>query len=149
MTMVLINQLVVFADRTAALIAAVGERASYRVLEFFTAQIRNPNTRRAYARAAVYHIRRPAKMSDEWKNDDWKKSLPQLRQARSDAQRAIENLAKASEALQLYMVVNESAQTNLARQEYLESIEKRLVKARYEITEIDRLIEQLEKAGSE
>jgi signal recognition particle GTPase len=90
-----------------------------------------------------------ARMSDEWKNDDWKKSLPQLRQARSDAQRAIENLAKASEALQLYMVVNESAQTNLARQEYLESIEKRLVKARYEITEIDRLIEQLEKAGSE
>ena len=88
-------------------------------------------------------------MSDEWKDDDWKKSLPQLRQARSDAQRAIENLAKASEALQLYMAVNESAQTNLARQEYLESIEKRLVKARYEITEIDRLIEQLERAGSE
>jgi hypothetical protein len=47
------------------------------------------------------------------------------------------------------MVVNESAQTNLARQEFLESIEKRLVKARYEITEIDRLIEQLENAGSE
>jgi site-specific recombinase XerC len=36
-----------------ALIAAAGERASYRFLEFFTAQIRNPNTRRAYARAAV------------------------------------------------------------------------------------------------
>ena len=28
-------------------------RASYRFFEFFTAQIRNPNTRRAYARAAV------------------------------------------------------------------------------------------------
>ncbi|MGC1863734.1 MAG: hypothetical protein WA733_22085 [Methylocystis sp.] len=39
MTMVLINQLVVFADRTPALIAAVGERASYRFLEFFTANI--------------------------------------------------------------------------------------------------------------
>ena len=47
------NQLVVFTDRTHALIAAVGERASYRFLEFFTANIRNPNTRRAYARAAV------------------------------------------------------------------------------------------------
>jgi len=44
-----VNQLVVFADRTHALIAAVGERASYRFFEFFTANIRNPNTRRAYA----------------------------------------------------------------------------------------------------
>ncbi|HEY8070602.1 MAG TPA: tyrosine-type recombinase/integrase [Methylocystis sp.] len=41
------------ADRAPALIAAVGERASYRVFEFFTANIRNPHTRRAYARAAV------------------------------------------------------------------------------------------------
>ena len=39
--------------RSPALIAAVGERASYRFFEFFTANIRNPNTRRAYARAAV------------------------------------------------------------------------------------------------
>ncbi|TPV98303.1 MAG: hypothetical protein USCAAHI_02263 [Beijerinckiaceae bacterium] len=45
------NQLVAFTDRTPALVAAVGERASYRFFEFFTAQIRNPNTRRAYARA--------------------------------------------------------------------------------------------------
>jgi site-specific recombinase XerD len=48
------NQLVLLvADRAPALIAAAGERASYRFLEFFTANIRNPNTRRAYARAAV------------------------------------------------------------------------------------------------
>jgi site-specific recombinase XerD len=48
------NQLVpVIVDRTPALIAAVGERASYRFFEFFTANIRNPHTRRAYARAAV------------------------------------------------------------------------------------------------
>jgi site-specific recombinase XerD len=33
------------------LFARAGERASRRVLEFFTAQIRNPNTRAAYARA--------------------------------------------------------------------------------------------------
>ena len=39
MTTLLINQLVVFADRTPALIAAVGERASYRFFEFFTANI--------------------------------------------------------------------------------------------------------------
>ncbi|HEY8070569.1 MAG TPA: site-specific integrase [Methylocystis sp.] len=43
----------VLADRTPALIAAVGARASYRFFEFFTANIRNPHTRRAYARAAL------------------------------------------------------------------------------------------------
>ena len=42
----------VIADRVPALIAAGGARASYRFLEFFTANIRNPHTRRAYARAA-------------------------------------------------------------------------------------------------
>jgi hypothetical protein len=47
------NQLVPFTDRAPALVAASGERASYRFLEFFTANIRNPHTRRAYARAAV------------------------------------------------------------------------------------------------
>jgi site-specific recombinase XerD len=47
------NQLVPITDHTHALVAAAGERASYRFFEFFTAQIRNPNTRRAYARAAV------------------------------------------------------------------------------------------------
>ncbi len=34
-----------------ALIASAGDRAAYRFLEFFTAQIRNANTRRAYAKA--------------------------------------------------------------------------------------------------
>src|SRR4051812_6701403 len=34
-----------------ALIVAAGDRAAYRFLEFFTAQIRNPHTRRAYVRA--------------------------------------------------------------------------------------------------
>ena len=42
------NQFVaIIGDRTPALIAADGERASYRFFEFFTANIRNPNTRRA------------------------------------------------------------------------------------------------------
>jgi hypothetical protein len=45
--------LVPLAGRAPALVAAAGERASYCFFEFFTAQIRNPNTRRAYARAAV------------------------------------------------------------------------------------------------
>jgi site-specific recombinase XerD len=35
-----------------ALIAAAGEKARIRFLEFFSANIRNPHTRRAYARAA-------------------------------------------------------------------------------------------------
>src|SRR2546425_4300385 len=34
-----------------AIIVAAGELASRRFVEFFTAEIRNPNTRRAYARA--------------------------------------------------------------------------------------------------
>jgi site-specific recombinase XerC len=38
--------------RVPALIAAAGERAGMRFLEFFAANIRNPHTRRAYARAA-------------------------------------------------------------------------------------------------
>jgi site-specific recombinase XerD len=46
------NQLATLAAaRTPALVSAAGERAAYRFLEFFTAQIRNPHTRRAYARA--------------------------------------------------------------------------------------------------
>jgi site-specific recombinase XerD len=46
------GQLVRFAasQQLPTPIAAAGERASYRFIEFFTAQIRNPNTRRAYAR---------------------------------------------------------------------------------------------------
>ena len=35
------------------LVADAGEQASWRYVEFFTANIRNPNTRRAYARACV------------------------------------------------------------------------------------------------
>jgi len=41
------------AFRLPALVEVAGEKAAYRFLEFFTANIRNPNTRRAYARAAV------------------------------------------------------------------------------------------------
>lgn len=44
------NQLApISASHAPALVAASGARASYRFLEFFTAQIRNP----AYARAAT------------------------------------------------------------------------------------------------
>jgi hypothetical protein len=46
------NQLApVVVSHAPALVAASGARASYRFLEFFTAQIRNPHTRRAYVRA--------------------------------------------------------------------------------------------------
>jgi hypothetical protein len=45
------NHLIPFTTHAPALIAAAGERAHTRFLEFFTAQIRNPNTRRAYAQA--------------------------------------------------------------------------------------------------
>ena len=47
------NQLVPIASATLpALVVAAGERAGMRFLEFFAANIRNPHTRRAYARAA-------------------------------------------------------------------------------------------------
>ena len=36
-----------------AVIAQAGEQASWRYVEFFTANIRNPHTRRAYARACA------------------------------------------------------------------------------------------------
>ena len=50
--------LIVHARLSApVLVAAAGDRASYRFLEFFTAQIRNPHTRRAYARAATEFFR--------------------------------------------------------------------------------------------
>ncbi|MFM0327795.1 tyrosine-type recombinase/integrase [Caballeronia glebae] len=39
-------------DSTPALVIAAGERAGIRFLEFFSSAIRNPHTRRAYARAA-------------------------------------------------------------------------------------------------
>lgn len=38
-------------DQLPAPIAAAGEQAPWRFIEFFTANIRNPNTRRAYGRA--------------------------------------------------------------------------------------------------
>src|SRR6516225_11791434 len=49
-----INQLMGIGATTTlpALVAAAGERASMRFLEFFAANIRNPHTRRAYYRAA-------------------------------------------------------------------------------------------------
>ena len=40
-------------DAVPALIAAAGERASLRFLEFFATNIRNPHTRRAYGRAVA------------------------------------------------------------------------------------------------
>ena len=46
------SQVATFTSYPApALIAAAGDRAAYRFLEFFTAQIRNANTRRAYVKA--------------------------------------------------------------------------------------------------
>jgi site-specific recombinase XerD len=47
-----VNQLVALPTLSApALVTAAGERAGVRFLEFFASNIRNPNTRRAYAHA--------------------------------------------------------------------------------------------------
>jgi len=40
-----------FSSVVPVLVASIGDQASWRYIEFFTANIRNPNTRRAYARA--------------------------------------------------------------------------------------------------
>lgn len=45
------NHLTLVTRQNPSLITNAGERAQTRFLEFFTAQIRNPNTRRAYAQA--------------------------------------------------------------------------------------------------
>ncbi len=41
-------------DVVPEIVARAGQRAAYRFLEFFAAQIRNRNTRRAYYRNAVH-----------------------------------------------------------------------------------------------
>ncbi|WP_175946712.1 tyrosine-type recombinase/integrase [Caballeronia sp. BCC1704] len=46
------NPIVCAAPAVTSLVASAGERASLRFLEFFASAIRNPHTRRAYARAA-------------------------------------------------------------------------------------------------
>jgi site-specific recombinase XerD len=47
-----VSQLVPAASAVPGLVVSAGERASIRFLEFFASAIRNPHTRRAYARAA-------------------------------------------------------------------------------------------------
>src|SRR5579875_461541 len=46
------NPIVCAAPAVSSLVTSAGERASLRFLEFFASAIRNPHTRRAYARAA-------------------------------------------------------------------------------------------------
>jgi hypothetical protein len=52
-----VNQLVpITSPALPVLIAAAGERAGMRFLEFFAANIRDPHTRRAYARRAGLEV---------------------------------------------------------------------------------------------
>ncbi len=66
------------ASGAPALVTALGERASYRFLEFFTANIRNPHTRRAYARAARENVRwRTRRCSASVRHGDFRLARPQ------------------------------------------------------------------------
>jgi hypothetical protein len=47
------DSFVILSTQAPPLLAAAGPRASHLFHEFFTAQIRNPHTRRAYARTAT------------------------------------------------------------------------------------------------
>jgi flagellar basal body rod protein FlgG len=77
-----VNQLIrIIAHRAPALIAASGERASYRFLEFFAANVGNSNTRRAYARAAKEFL---DLIPNPVNSDPSKKRLPSLRAQRSN-----------------------------------------------------------------
>jgi hypothetical protein len=62
------------------LVAAAGERAGMRFLEFFAANIRNPHTRRAYARAADEFLTNPSPSSAESATNQsrgvWRVSAP-------------------------------------------------------------------------
>ena len=53
------NELVIAGSQTLipVQVAAAGEEAAIRFIEFFTANIRNPNTRAAYARAVADFFR--------------------------------------------------------------------------------------------
>jgi hypothetical protein len=75
----------------------------------------------------------------------WRRSLPHLDQAQIATQKAIDDLEKALEELRVFMEANKSAEGNPVQQQQLESIGKRLVNARAEKTEIERLIEELER----
>ena len=44
-------KIIAYAPRLPTLISASGERAAIRFVDFFTSNIRNPNTRKAYAKA--------------------------------------------------------------------------------------------------
>ena len=55
------------APALPAVIAAAGEPASMRFIEFFTANIRNPNTRAAYARVGPA-ANRPMPKLPRWRN---------------------------------------------------------------------------------
>jgi hypothetical protein len=47
-----------FYPSAPLLVAAAGDKASMRFLEFFAANIRNPNTRRAHSRAEISEVMR-------------------------------------------------------------------------------------------
>jgi site-specific recombinase XerD len=60
-----------YAPIVPALIAAAGDSASYRFLEFFAANIRNPHTRRAYSRAVTDFL--------AWCDDNQVRSITDVR----------------------------------------------------------------------
>jgi hypothetical protein len=63
-------------DALPAIIRARGERASRRFIEFFTANIRNRNTRAAYARAEKNSSTGPANAAWNFTRSRRSRSLP-------------------------------------------------------------------------
>ena len=73
------NELIIAESQTLVpvQIASLGEEAIVRFIEFFTANIRNPNTRAAYARAVSDFFRCVLCMSQGMSRKSARPGLPQ------------------------------------------------------------------------
>jgi Mg2+ and Co2+ transporter CorA len=85
-------------------------------------------------------------MEDGMADDAWKQSLDHLKQARSESMRGLDNLEEAAKALRLFMENNRTAAINPARQKHFEALVDRISTAQRELDEIEKLINDLEKA---
>ena len=104
-----------------ALFADAGERAAFSVIEFFTAQIRNPNTRSAYGVAirnfsawceqrglALHQLRSPhvglyiEELTTRFAapSDSWSRRPPRLHQWQAEARESISRIGGSVQALQ-------------------------------------------------
>ena len=76
--------------------------------------------------------------------DDWRGSLPHLKQARAEALAGICKLGNEAEKLRDFMERNVTAAENPARQQHIAALSKRIVIIQNELEEIQKSIDELE-----